>query len=429
LAKSFLPHRLGLLSASSIVIANMIGTGVFTSLGYQVMDIHSPFALLMLWAVGGLLALCGALTYAELGSRYPASGGEYQLLRNIYHPMPGFLTGWVSAVAGFGAPTALAAIAFGKYIHAAYPAMNEQYLAVGLVVVVTAIHSFSVRMGTVFQDIFTTAKVLAVVVFVALVFGVADHQTLRVLPATADWGELFSGSFAVNLIYVSFAYTGWNAAIYIVGEIRDPHRTLPRSLILGTLLVTALYVLINAAFLLAVPQESLAGKVEIGFIVATAVFGTAAGNILSVVIALLMISTVSVMIFIGPRVIHKMGEDFSSLGFFGRRNARHVPVSAVWFLGVITLLFIVTSTFEQVLVYSAFSLIVVTMMTVSGIFVARKKDAGQPEYKMKFYPAAPLIFLAVNSAVLIYVFIDRPLESVIGLGIVVAGIPFYYLAK
>jgi APA family basic amino acid/polyamine antiporter len=429
LAKSFLPHRLGLLSAACIVVANMIGTGVFTSLGYQVAQIHSTFALLMLWTVGGVVSLCGALTFAELGSRYPSSGGDYNFLRNLYHPMVGFLSGWVSAVAGFAAPTALAAIAFGKYLHAVNPAIDEQVLAVVLVLIFTGIHSFSVKLGTAFQDFFTVAKVVAIVLFIILVFAVGATQELTILPSTADWSEVFSGAFAVNLIYVSFAYTGWNAAVYIVGEIKDPHMTLPRALLMGTGLVMILYVLIHAAFLAAVPKESLVGKVEIGFIVAAEAFGPAAGNVISIMIALLMISTVSVMVFIGPRVTHKMGEDFPSLSYFGRKSSREVPAVAVLFQGLITLLFIVTSTFEQVLVYSAFSLTVVTMMSVSGIFIARMRKTARPAYMMRFFPVAPMLFLLINAFVLIYVYIDRPLESLIGLGIVLAGIPLYFLAR
>jgi APA family basic amino acid/polyamine antiporter len=199
--------------------------------------------------------------------------------------------------------------------------------------------------------------------------------------------------------------------------------------LLGAAAVTILYVLLNAAFLFAVPRELLVNKVEIGYIVAKSLFGNAAGDILSVVIALLMISTVSVMIFIGPRVIHKMGKDFSSLAFFSKLTTRHVPATAVWFQGALTLVFIVTSTFDQVLVYSAFSLLVVTMMTIFGIFVARRSAGPPPEYKMKFYPLAPIIFLVVNTFVLVYTSLDRPRESVIGLGIVLIGIPFYYIAR
>src|SRR5687767_126004 len=160
----------------------MVGTGVFTSLGYQVVELHSTFTLLMLWIVGGVLALCGAMTYAELGSRLPSSGGEYQLQRNIYHPLPGFLSGWVSAIAGFAAPTALAAIAFGKYMHAAYPGMSEQYLAIGLVTIFIGIHSFSVKMGSAFQDAFTIFKLVVIVVFIVLVFAEERQSTFSLLP-------------------------------------------------------------------------------------------------------------------------------------------------------------------------------------------------------------------------------------------------------
>jgi APA family basic amino acid/polyamine antiporter len=407
----------------------MIGTGVFTSLGFQMNGIHSSFALLMLWAVGGVVSLCGALTYAELGSRFPESGGEYQLLKNIYHPLPGFLTGWVSAIAGFAAPTALAAMAFGEYIHAAFAPANAQVLALMLVIAFTCIHSFSVRMGSAFQDAFTIVKVVAILAFIIAVFVVGRNQGLYLEPTQAAWKEVFSGSFAANLIFVSFAYTGWNAAIYIVGEIKNPHKTLPRSLLLGPALVTVLYVLMNAAFLFALPREQLAGKVHIGFIVATGLFGETAGDVLSVVIGLLMISTVSVMIFIGARVINRMGSDFSSLAFFGRVTTRHVPATAVWFQGALTVLFIATSTFDQVIIYSGFSLLIATMVTVFGIFFARNRNAGDPKYKMKLYPLAPIVFLAINAWILVYTVQEKPFESMIGLLIVLVPIPVYFLAK
>lgn len=428
---SIKPHQLGLFSASSIVIANMVGTGVFTSLGYQVMDIHSVVALIMLWLVGGLLAFCGAMVYAELGSRYPQSGGEYHLLTKIYHPLPGFLSGWVSAIAGFAAPTALAAIAFGKYLHAAYPVYSEKMLALSLVLSFTALHAFSVKLGTRFQDFFTLLKVLVMIIFILFAFLADAHPNFSVSFTSSDWSEIFQGSFALNLVYVSYAYTGWNAAIYVVGEIRNPMRNLPRSLLLGTAIVTILYAVINLAFLYIVPQAELAGKVEIGYVVATQLFGVSVGKLVSVIIAVLMISTVSVMVFIGPRVIFRMGEDFPLLGWFNKKSEGHVPVRAVLFQGLITVLIILTSTFDQVLIYAAFCLISITMLTVFGIFVVRRRQRNSEynNFKIALYPLAPLFFLVVNACILLYVFIDKPSESLVGLGIVLTGIPFYFLFR
>ena len=258
--------KIGLLTATSLVVANMIGTGVFTSLGFQVADMPSVFPLLSLWVVGGIISLCGALTYGELGAALPRSGGEYHLLTTIFHPMLGYLSGWISATLGFAAPTALAAIALGKYTEVVFPEVPGTHLAALVVVLSSIIHSTTISIGSAFQNIFTIVKVLLIVLFIGTGFFVLDPQPISIWPQAGDFQLITSGSFAVSLIYVSYAYTGWNVAIYIVGEIKQPFRNLPRSLFLGTLLVLILYVLLNFVFLYTVPMQDLAGVVEVGFL-------------------------------------------------------------------------------------------------------------------------------------------------------------------
>jgi len=265
--KEFQPPevKVGLITASSLVIAAMIGTGVFTSLGFQVEIIKSVFPLLMLWIVGGVIALCGAVTYAELGAVLPRSGGEYHILSRIYHPALGFLAGWVSATVGFAAPAALAAMALASYLSRVFPELPQNHVAALSVLLFALIHGYSVRVGSFFQNFFTILKILLILVFIIAAFSLENHQPITVLPKTGDWRALFSGAFAVSLVYVSYAYTGWNSSIYIVDEIKRPRFNLPRSLLLGTFIVMVLYVLLNFVFLYTVPMQVLEGEIEIGF--------------------------------------------------------------------------------------------------------------------------------------------------------------------
>lgn len=404
----------------------MIGTGVFTSLGFQVAEMPSVFALLLLWVVGGVIALCGALTYGELGAALPRSGGEYHLLSQIYHPLLGYMSGWVSATLGFAAPTALAAIALGKYTQAVFPEVHGTHLAGGVVVVITMVHCYSVRIGSLFQNSSTLIKVVLIVLFIGAGMLMANSQPIIVLPSWSDIGLITSPSFAVSLIYVSYAYTGWNASIYIVGEIKNPHKNLPRSLFMGTMIVLILYVLLNFVFLYSVPMQQLAGVVEVGFLSATQIFGGSGGAFMSMVIALLLVSTVSAMVFVGPRISMTMGEDMPIFKLLGRKSIKGIPVNAVIFQMVITLLFIYTSSFEQVLIYASFMLTFFTSLTVLGVFVLRFKRPGLARpYRTWGYPVTPAIYVLLSLWIMIYVFQDKTKESLIGLGIALAGLIFY----
>jgi APA family basic amino acid/polyamine antiporter len=424
------PVKVGLVTAASLVVANMVGTGIFTSVGFQVEYLDSPFALLMLWAVGGVISLCGALTYGELGAALPRSGGEYHLISELYHPSLGFIAGWISATLGFAGPMALAAIAFGDYTTAVFPGLSSTHLAAGIVLVCSAIHATSITWGSWFQNVFTALKVLLILVFVGAAVRVDPAHSITVVPDGAGMRELLSPGFAVSLVFVSYAYAGWNAAIYIVGEIRDPQRNLPRSLVLGTALVTVLYVLLNFVFLYTVPAQDMAGQVEVGFLSGSVIFGDAGGEVMSLFIALLLVSTVSALVYLGPRVTQAMGEDARALRWLAVTSERGIPVNSVLFQMGLALLFIYTSTFDQVLVYAGFTLILSTMLTVAGVFVLRwrRPEIDRP-YTTWGYPVTPLLFLAVNGWILVYVLIDRPVESLIGLGIVAVGAALYLASR
>ena len=419
--------KIGLFTAISLVIANQIGTGVFTSLGFQVATIPSVFPLLMLWVVGGIIALCGALSYGELGAALPRSGGEYHLLTTIYHPILGYLSGWVSAILGFAAPTALAAIALSKYTQAVFPEVPGDHLAALVVVIISMIHIQSLRWGSLFQDVFTIIKVLLILFFIAAVFWVDQPQSIRVLPQWQDMQLVTSSNFAVALIYVSYAYTGWNAAIYIVDEIKSPLKNLPKALFIGTLTVLILYVLLNFVFLYTVPMSDLSGVVEIAFPSAVVIFGISGGKIMALIIAILLISTVSAMVFVGPRITMVMGQDLPALRFFAYKNRNNIPTYAIVIQAVVTLAFIYTSSFEQVLIYASFMLVLFTTLTVMGVFVLRITRPNLPRpYKTWGYPFTPALYLALSSWTLVYVFIDKPKESLIGIAIGLSGLVVYF---
>ena len=414
-------------TAVAVIMANMIGTGVFTSLGYQLLDIQSPFALMMLWVVGGVTALCGALSYAELGAALPRSGGEYNFLSRIFHPGVGFVSGWISATIGFAAPSALAAITFGTYLSSVVPALSPTWMACGLVVLLTAAHATSRRSSALVQSAFTAVKVILILGFCGLAASlVPESQPISLLPHRDDATLLTSGAFAVSLIYVSYAFTGWNAATYLTGELERPQQTLPGVLLVGTAGVTALYVLLNLTFLWVAPMDAMAGKLEIGYVAAQFAFGDRGAAIMGVLLALLLISTVSAMVMAGPRVLQVIGEDFSIFQPLSRTNRHGVPAVAIYVQSALTLGFILSASFESILVFAGFTLGVSTFVTVLGLFVLRftQPRLDRP-YRVTGYPFTPLIFLAITGWTLVYIVLQRPEEGLWGLGIIAAGGLFY----
>ena len=426
-------HRngsLGVPTATAVVIAAMVGSGVFTTLGFQVAEIRSTFAIMMVWLVGGVIALCGAFTYAELGAALPRSGGEYHLLRRVYTPALGFLSGWVSATVGFAGPSALAAMALASYTATFIPGIPENHLAAGVVLGFSLIHASSLQVGTTFQNLLTVLKVCLILGFVGAAFTVDQVQGITLWPQAGDVGLITGPAFAIALIFVSYAYTGWNAAIYVAGEIKQPSRTLPRSLLLGTLAVTALYVLLNYVFLRTVPMDELAGQVEVGFLAGVHIFGEAGGQVTAGIIAGLLASTVSAYVFLGPRILMVMGEDMPALTWLSVKSQRGLPVNAFVFQTLVTLALIYTSTFDQVMLYASILLIANSTLAVAGVYVLRMNEPNLPRpYRTWGYPLTPAVFLAVNIWTLMYVLQTRPFESFVGLVILGVGLTLYAVVQ
>ena len=423
------------ITVTAVIVANMVGTGVFTSLGFQLLDIQSGFALLLLWILGGLTALCGAISYAELGATLPRSGGEYNFLSKIYHPAAGFVSGWISMSVGFAAPTALAAMTFSAYFTSSLfgevPNFVEQLIAVALLLLLSVVHSSNHRNSGRTQTIFTTLKVAVILLFIlASLIVVEAPQPVSFLPNKNDLQIVTSGAFAVALIYVSFAYSGWNAATYLSSEIENPQRALPLVLISGTSIVTLLYLGLNFVFLYTTPMDSMIGEVEVGAIAARTVFGELAGGLFGLALALLLISTVSAMTMAGPRVIQVVGEDFPKLSFLGRKNSSGIPARSIFLQSTIAVIFIISSTFESVLIFAGFTMALNTFASVLGLFVLRlrKPDLVRP-YRAFLFPLTPLIFLGVTGWTLTFTLLMRPVEVLFSFGIIIVGLIFYYLTS
>ena len=424
-------RRVSLLTATCIVIANMVGTGIFTSLGFQVGDLPSGFAIVVLWSVGGLCALCGALCYAELGAALPRSGGEYNFLREIYHPSVGFLAGWVSGTVGFAAPVAIAAMPFGTYLAELVPGTSPVAWGLAVVWVTTLVLLLDIRLGSAFQIGSTLLKVALIGVIIAAGFYIAQTQPITFLPVKSDGALIVSAPFAVSLYWVMFAYSGWNASTYITGEVRNPSRNIPLSLGLGTLLVTALYIGLNAAFMRTTPIAEMVGKQQVALVAGTHIFGPPGGKIMALLICLGLVSTVSAMMWIGPRVTATMGEDFSALRWLARRNRRGIPVNATLTQFVIVNVMLLTATFQTVVNYVQFALTVCTTLTVFGLFVLRWRRPDLPRpYRAWGYPVTPIIFLTIEFWMMSNLLSNSStrLPSLLGLGTALLGLVIYFLS-
>ena len=418
------------LTATALAVADMIGIGVFTSLGFQVAAIPSAFSVLMLWVVGGVAALCGALAYAELSVAFPRSGGEYNFLSRIYHPAVGFLAGWISATVGFAAPIALAAMAFGEYFKGIVPGASPLLLGLAIAWVISLVHLGGVKHSSKFQNVSTLIKVALILAFIIAGIAYGEPQPISFAPSSADLGYIGSAPFAVSLVFVMYAYSGWNASTYIAGEIRDPHISLPRSIVIATLTVISLYVALNAVFLYTTPISALKGQINVGLIAGQHIFGEFGGKIVAALICIGLISAISAMSWIGPRVTTAMGRDHALLRPLAYESANGTPSVAILLQLAITSLMLMTQSFEAVLDTIQFSLTLCSFLAVLGVIVLRIKEPNLPRpYRTWGYPVTPFIFLGVTAFMMYHLIVERPLQSLAGLAIMLAGLSVYAYAQ
>jgi APA family basic amino acid/polyamine antiporter len=418
--------KISIYTASAIVIANMIGTGVFTSLGFQLADVQNTWTILLLWLLGGILALFGAFAYAELGTHFSASGGDYIYLSRIFHPLLGYLSAWAGLTVGFSAPVALAAMAFTKYL-APFGLQNKVWLAIAVIVLIGLMHSFTIRHSSRLQNISTLVKVLFIITLIAIGLFMGGND-VNAFNYSSSWRqEIITPGFAVSMIYVGFAYTGWNAAAYVVDEIDNPAKNLPKALIGSALFVAASYLLFQFVLLKHASAPSMTGKEEVTFIAFNNLLGSAGGKWVSAFIALQLVATISSYLWIGPRVTHAMAKEYKLWRPLAKINAHGIPVAAVWLHVVISILLALTGSFERILLYAGFVLQLMASLTVAtSLFMPTRKPGA---FKSPFKPVLQMLFLLFNTWVLIFTLADRPVESLIGIGILVAGAVIYYFDR
>ncbi len=414
-------RRIGLASAVFLVIANMLGTGVFTTSGFSLADLGDRNVVLAAWAVGGVLALCGALSYGALARRIPRSGGEYTFLAETVHPLAGFLAGWVSLFAGFTAPIAAAAIGLQVYLGTALgtgDGVRPEWIGTAAIVLAAAMHAVRVESGLVVQNAAVILKLAAIGLFV----GLGAYLTgLRPVPPQAIAPAFDLGSFAVTLVWISFAYSGWNAAVYVGGEIIDPDRNLPRSLALGTLTVTVLYLALNAVFLYSAPVADLVGRADIGAVAADALGGPPLRRALSALVGLALFTSISSMVMTGPRVYMQMAHD----GLFPRIfRSGDVPTNAIALQAALAIAVVWSTNLAQLFSYIGFMLGISAIATVLGLLSLRWRE-GPERVPIPGYPWIPIVYVVGTAGASMFLVARKPDEALFGLLTLLAGLPVY----
>lgn len=434
-----LKRKLGLFPVTNIVVANMVGAGIFTTSGLLMSDLRDPLFMIALWVVGGVIALCGALSYGELGAAFPHAGGEYVFLSRLYHPSLGFLSGWVSLFAGFSAPIAASAIGFSEYLTRAIPQLlspgifdsaveaviMKKCYAILVIIVFVLIHIRGIQFGAGVQNYLTILKVgliIGLVVFgFALGNGNLEHFS-RGDGFTLDFGGWKTAG--LSLMWIMFAYSGWNASAYIGSEIKNPARNLPRSLMLGTGIVVFLYFCMNLFYVYAVPPADMKGVISVGGLAVGNLFGKSFESMLSIMISFALFSSLSAYVILGPRVYYSMAKDRYFFKFAADVHPRFgVPAKSIVLQGILAVIMVVLGTFDQVLTYMSFSLGIFPILAVIGVFKLRRKKMGS--YKMPGFPVAPIIYILAAAVILTLAFFERPVESGIAIGMVLIGIPVF----
>jgi APA family basic amino acid/polyamine antiporter len=440
-----MPAEFGLSMAVFVVVASMVGTGVLTTSGFTMALVESNFWMLVLWLVGGVIAICGALTLAELSAALPRTGGDYVYLYESFGPLAAFLSGWVSFLIGFSAPSAAAAFGSAKYLltplHLGAEIANfwQRVLATLAIIGFAFLHVSGRRITARFQ-VWMTALKVSVLVVLALTGFVAGGSNIQNLadPRPIDWK--MAQTMLFSLVFIYYAYTGWNGASYLAGEIRNPQRELPKAIFLGTGLVVLLYLAVNAMYALALTPADLAAIIEdpankeglnvvapIAEIASQKLFGRRWSDPLSVTIGLMLFSTLSVYVLIGPRVLYAMARAGQFPAAAGRLTPRTgTPAMATLIQVIASLILLWSGSFESLFVYAGVGLSLFSMLSMSSIYVLRRTQPDLPRpFRTPGYPITPAIYLGLTGMLTVAAFSQRPKVSTYALLSILAGIPVY----
>jgi APA family basic amino acid/polyamine antiporter len=434
---SALPRRIGWFTAGCVLVSNVIGSGIFTTTGFMARDLGHPGLILSVWLIGALIAFAGAVSYSELGAAFPVAGGEYAYLRRAYGPFVGFLSGWTSFTIGFSAAIAAGAVSFAAYLLQLFPLNDEggmwsTAIALALLWSVTGFHLAGVGPGGWLQRTLTVLQVGAILLLIAagLTVGRGDWAHLRITDAHA---APRIGQWFVSLIFALYAYSGWNAAAYLAGEITDPARTIPRTLIGGTLVVALLYLALNGFYFYALPVSELARPplLPVADKVARALLGFDAGRFVTAMLCLSIAGAVSAMVWAGPRVYYAMAQDGLLPSFFAdTTSGRGTPTNAILLQSLWASALIVSGSFERLVIYSGTVLMIFSALAVAAVIVLRHQEPNLPRpYRTPAYPFVPGIFVLVSIVIVGSALYERPLEGGLGIVTVLAGTPLYLLRR
>jgi len=431
-----LQRGFGLSTATYVVIASMVGTGILVSPGYMMVTLKNYPVIFGLWALGGLLALCGALCVAELAAALPRAGGEYVYLREAYGPMPAFLSGWTSFFLGFSAPLAVAGYISALYLLTPFGLADDKALvikitAAAIILVITLPNLVGHRQSAWTQNLTTLLKFGLFVALVVLAFLFGKGRLTNITQGQSiEQTQL--GTAATQLFYVMFAYSGWNAASYLAGEVKNPGRILPRSLLLGAGLVILLYLALNLVFAYAVPLDDVGfdNAEQVPQLAVQNLFGPRASRIFSILLGLTFLATVSAFIITGPRIYYAMAKDglFPSVAAKVSQKGR-VPVYAMLAQSVcaITILFAIKN-FRDLYQYAAVGLSIFALLFIAAVYVLRwRRPEMERPFRVPGYPVVPAVFLAVILFMTVFAFKQWRIPSIYSLGSILAGIPVYYI--
>ncbi len=437
-----LTRKLGLTTAVLIIIADVIGTGIFITTGEVLGMTGNALSVLILFGIGGVIAITGSLCYSEMATMWPDDGGEYVYLKRMFGMVPSFLSGWISMIIGFSLAAAMSAITAVNYFMKLFPEgpVSGQWVptltAAAIVVLFGAIHLLGVQRGSLVQNILTVLKLLIVVAFIGLGFYAADWaasgRLIASYPAEAGGGRPLL-DYGAALIIIMYAYSGWNGTTYIAGEIKDPGRNLPRALFYGTLLITVLYVLMNVVYLMSAEGGLIMteGKFTIGALAARQLFGGGVSAVFNVAIVVILLSSVSVQIMIGPRVCYAMAQDRTIFGFLGKIHSRFkTPAPAIILMTGISVFYVIIgfNAILKMLIYMGFALSVFPLLAVIGMVYYRYRypEMHRP-FRVPLFPLVPLIYILLMSGIIVTTLITRTVPSLFACGAIVVGIVLFYV--
>lgn len=441
-----LQRRIGLFDATMIMVGLVIGSGIFLSTGIIAESIPSASLILLAWVVGGLLTLAGAFTYAELGAAMPQAGGQYVYIHKAYGELAAFLFGWVfffAYISGGIASLALALVAYLTYFFPLLSADNllfvlgdggfsvsaGQVAGIAAIALFTIVNYLGVGLGKTIQNVLTVVKLGTIAIFVFLAFTIGDKHPidLTIMPSGMTLGQAVTG-FVVALVAVSWAFDGWNNINFVAGEIVDPQKNLTRTLIYGTLIITAVYLVMNVVYLMSMPVSELAGVYQVAEVSATALLGSRAAPFVSAGVLISVLGALNASVLAGARVCYAMAKDGL---FFSRAAGVHprfrTPGFALVIQAVWSIVLVLSGTLEQIITYSIFIAVVFWVVAAASLFTLRRKYPDMPRpYKSWGYPVVPALFILASIGILLNTLLEKPVESLLGVGLIATGFPAYF---